>query len=234
MNGRARAAFFVLGLLVLGLGSAMFGRTYAGRPANKAPLVAAAADVGSQTARAARPRQAEVPRFVTYENPKGDPRSPEYDPSSLVQHGERLTNLFEREPRDEKWAAAMERAMLAPVTGDLKAVIPGIDNVTIECKTAVCKLRWTTQGEPTKVEDARVNAVLTQVYGGSALSRVVNNTAFLAYAGGPTPFATLKGQADEAAALLLQNRSHRLARLRAGTVPELLTKPVAPNEWPAP
>lgn len=136
MKRPASTTLFVLLLLALGAGAFLFGRNYhVKRRLAKAPAASSSSlehgDLAGSIAQQPAQRL-QVPRFVTFENSAGNPLSPDYDPSSLVQRGERLSALFDREPRDEAWASAVEKAALPAMSADLGSVIPGVNDVAIE------------------------------------------------------------------------------------------------------
>ncbi len=87
--------------------------------------------------------------------------APGYDPIKLgLALGPRA--LFNQEPRDPSWAPAMERLMTPLVQKDLHG-IPGIRDVSVDCRTTGCRVSYTAGGNEQNFAAAMV---LTALWGG--------------------------------------------------------------------
>jgi hypothetical protein len=108
----------------------------------------------------APPRWAPVLASHAYSAP-GMVGAPDYDPIKLgLALGPRV--VLSQEPRDAAWAPAMERLMAPLVTKDLGA-IPGIGNVSVECRTTGCWVTYTASDERQNFSAA---VVLIDLWGG--------------------------------------------------------------------
>lgn len=68
------------------------------------------------------------------------PSSPRYDPIRLAL-ALSPREVFDHEPRDARWAPAMEQRLLPDVQRDLGG-IPGIQDIQIDCRTSACRFSW--------------------------------------------------------------------------------------------
>ena len=123
-----------------------------------------------------------------------------------------MPQRFHLEPRDEAWAAAVEKEVAAVAERDLRALDQRM-SVRVECRTSICRLR---------LRSARAAgagaAFLKQVYGAQLLSTVTAPEAhgYLRMQDGPNPVP-----AAEAIARLRSRRAGFLFSLRTGrTKPE--------------
>ena len=89
-----------------------------------------------------------IPRAVSFE-PQGDsytlardPNDPHYDPSALVMAmNMRAADLFKAEPRDPRWAPALERRIEEVLTNDFSSVFPGQSfGVKSRCASSTCMI----------------------------------------------------------------------------------------------
>jgi hypothetical protein len=149
----------ILGVVVtLGRGST---RAPWNHPAEALPGATAAA-----VPRGALGSNSPPPSFVSTERVQRaehlrDPASPDYNPRAALVL-ERPIDLFGREPRNDAWAAPLERALAEAVHTDL-ARIPGAESVTVECKTTACKFAFAASRE-----NMILTKVLSALYGGTA------------------------------------------------------------------
>jgi hypothetical protein len=157
-----------------------------------------------------------------------NPSSPAYDPLRLVRESKvRVRSIFWAEPRDAVWADAMEQGLRAPLTADLQSALPGLSDLTIECRTTVCRFTWNANGG----RDLRARHVIRYLYGGAAIGVAKPNEMYVTYAGGKA-FSELKGRPREMLARLAADRSDRLPRLRAGEFPAEAYQAIPASEWP--
>lgn len=96
----------------------------------------------SPSANASRSRSRRHPPVVEIE--KGpvsdDPAEPGYDPVKLSHLGMSSTEIYEREPRDPVWAAAMEARVRERLVHDLGIVQPSARPTSVECRTSTCRI----------------------------------------------------------------------------------------------
>jgi hypothetical protein len=83
------------------------------------------------------PRFVEIPADV-----QQDPSRPGYDPRKVLRLGGRAGEIFAREPRNNSWASGMERGALADGLADLKRLVPDAPELTVECRTLTCLVKW--------------------------------------------------------------------------------------------
>jgi hypothetical protein len=122
---------------------ALVGYGTADRSPRPSPSEAAPEDRDSQ--RVGRRGAGEVararrPLIVTREaRPHSDPGEADYDPVRAALLGARLTDLYDREPRDESWAGAMEAQVARLLSSDLEVLFPGSD-LAVHCRTSSCRV----------------------------------------------------------------------------------------------
>jgi hypothetical protein len=83
-----------------------------------------------------------VPRLASGGVPalQSDPRAADYDALRLTQLAIPAREIFESEPRDERWAPVIERRITRSVDDDLASALSGARVAGIECHTMVCRL----------------------------------------------------------------------------------------------
>ena len=131
----------------------------------------AAAGPGDIPAQDGRQRSAgrAVPSFVS-QAPLGidtNPSSPGYDPIRLALA---ITpqKLFNGEPRHPTWAPAMESRLTSAVSRDLQR-IPGIGDISVECRTTGCKVSWSA---PDSRRSFAAGSLVNALWGGGVGGRV--------------------------------------------------------------
>jgi RNA polymerase sigma factor (sigma-70 family) len=88
---------------------------------------------------------------------KGPPGGPIFQPPGLSQLSHR--QAFAVEPRDEAWAAPIEKQLGPLITKDLRAVEPKLVDSKLECRSTLCRLTWQIgKGDP-KVVAGAVNFI---------------------------------------------------------------------------
>jgi hypothetical protein len=115
---------------------------------------------------------ASVPRFSPTSSgdlPELVPGRPGYDPARLIGII-RAREIFDQEPRDERWASAVEERLNHSVQAEVAQLVPDLGKIHIECRTSTCKYTWeNAEGSvPTGAGsyDTRVSEVLHLLYGG--------------------------------------------------------------------
>jgi len=124
-----------------------------------AAIVIAVAIAGYVTA----PRYVDTPRSVATEGPRVEPTSVARTPSrtlsvpavagprvrrGMAPHelrtaliaGDSYAGMFEREERDERWAAAVEGHLRESVTQYQRTMLPFANSVRLECRATACQV----------------------------------------------------------------------------------------------
>lgn len=116
---------------------------------------------GMPTEPASEPGRRPITRLVPRKVAQDDPRAADYDALLLAQMTE-VSNfdLFEREPRDEKWARGMEQALDDIVVDALAADFEGAEVASIECKTQSCVVSLAVDDERAKALHSYAQAYL--------------------------------------------------------------------------
>ncbi len=70
-----------------------------------------------------------------------NPSDPGYEPQKLMMQLS-MRQLFAHEPRDSAWATAVEKALGPMIDRDLRGIEPGLASTTLECRSNLCRLRW--------------------------------------------------------------------------------------------
>jgi hypothetical protein len=162
--------------------------------------------------------------------PSLDVTAADYDPVRLIEEQRQTSKaIFLAEPRDPVWADAMEKGLRDPLTNDLAATVPGITDLTIECRTTACRIAWDAHGG----EDPRARAVIRMLYGGAAMGHDGSHAMVVIYEGG-TAYKGFQGHAPELLARLSNDRAMRLPKLRAGEFSRHAYTQIPAGEWPQP
>jgi hypothetical protein len=138
---------------------------------------------------------------------------PDGKPREMIM-GLSTPQRFHLEPRDDSWAAALEKEAAAVVERDLRALDQGM-SVSLECKRSLCRVRL----RSAKAAAAGA-AFLKQVYGAELLSTITapEVQGYLRLRDGPGPEVAT---ATESIARLRSRRTGMLFSLRTGrTKPE--------------
>jgi hypothetical protein len=135
--------------------------------------------------------QPSIPKLrtgVTWDTPQLVPGQAGYDPTRFVGVV-KPSDVFDQEPRDDKWATAVETRLSAMVQQEVAGIVPDAGRVKIECRTSMCKFTWEgPQGESVSSPasyNGRMSEVIHVLYGGVGGGiRAGNNPAVWAiYAG---------------------------------------------------
>ena len=141
-------------------------RSAAGPGQRAADLARAEAKLTGPAARAYIDRRILAIRPAEAQPVQTDPAAPDYDPRKIV----RLVGvdvLFRAEPRNDAWASAVERGVAPRLESAVKAIIPEVASVTLECRTTTCAVAWALPPDrPPEVED-RLREVVRQLFPGS-------------------------------------------------------------------
>lgn len=119
-----------------------------------------------------------------------DPTAPDYDPLRLMSLAN-LSDIFAAEPRNPSWAPKVEGWLGDQVKSDVERLVPGARELTVECRTTICKLHWRCQVRAC----AAVRDVINGLYAGAAGSTTKPNEVLLVYGGGKF-FTDVIGRAD--------------------------------------
>src|SRR4051812_42006821 len=178
MRGQRFAALLVGGLLLGALGAA-FSRRPAS-PSSAGRRRCATPDTGEATLSGAKARAFITSRLLA-STPgaatpvETDPRAPAYDPNRLARVAN-IDTIFRAEPRNDTWAAAVERALTTPLEAAVRSLVPEVQSVTLECRTTACAVGWKLPQAATPATVARLREVVRQVFPGSG--RVVGSQRF--------------------------------------------------------
>jgi hypothetical protein len=239
-NPRSIAPLLIVGLLAVAAGTAaalLVPRQPGTATAATASTAERAAEPSQCTSEASGPRRRErarvaPPSFVT-PPPSGvqlDPRAANYDALALgplVTGG--LRNVFDGEPRDEAWAAPVEKGLGAALSKDAGG-IPGVSGIEVECRTTMCRVTWSAPAE----SQLKIQDLVRVLYGGAGFA-TRSGEVTIAYAGGDSPrYHDLKGRPDGVLADLQARRQESLPILRAGTADPNQYLHLKPQEWPEP
>jgi hypothetical protein len=135
-----------LGLAVSGAGGdhgpPVGGGAGAGSAGGARPQGAGRADeVAATPPRQCRGRSVAIPDLRGKPGIQVDPRANDYDPLVLARAGVSPLAIWGAEPRDARWAGAMESKLRPRLQADLAVMVPGkLDGVQLECRTASCKV----------------------------------------------------------------------------------------------
>lgn len=104
-----------------------------------------------------------LPRF---RDPRGngmklDLSSPGYNPRRLQKAGYSAAEIFEDEPRNERWASAVESQVGGQVSSDLQKLVPGAQEVTMECRSRSCRMTYVVPS----IEDMRAGRAFLRLLG---------------------------------------------------------------------
>ena len=153
---------------------------------------------------ARRPGSSRRPARVQGPARRGAPRGP-------MILGLTTPQRFHLEPRDEAWAASVEKPLAQMAERDLRAIDPGMAAVQVECRSDLCRLRF----RPGKERHAAV-AFLRQVYRADLPVPAVGGET-LAYLHVRDARQAVSG--DDSVAALRSARTTRLYSLRTGRLP---------------
>jgi len=151
-----------------------------------------------------------------------DISSPDYDPAKYATD---FGKLFDQEPRKPQWAPFLESTFSKLLKEDLSALLPGMGDVSLECKSVICRLQWTGAVQNRN----KMSAILVTLYNVDSF-QYDGKSAFLSFGGKQHQRFRESGQAliDNTSA----ERAKRLATLRAGKLPAGAYRHIAANEWP--
>jgi hypothetical protein len=188
-----------------------------------APAVARGGPAGTKPA---------APRFVTPAtaeeiNDRLVPGAPGYNPSKLA-HVIRLTELFEREPRNASWAEVIEREVPALAVQDTQRLLPGFRVTGMECHTTICRI--STRVDPgNEVLAKRLQHLLIP----GPVAEFAQNDWYVAFHG--NLYADVEmGNPEATMAKWKEIRSSMLKSARAGRYDYLHKEDhIDPDRWPA-
>jgi hypothetical protein len=86
---------------------------------------------------------ASPPRFLTKQAVpvQNDPTQPDYDPVQLSAVGHSFQDIFKAEPRNRRWASAIEHILDSRLAGDLPVFSGEAKIAGIECHTSSCEVK---------------------------------------------------------------------------------------------
>jgi protein-disulfide isomerase len=106
------------------------------------------------------------PRTAAGPAPETNPRQPGYDPQRLLMHLS-ARQLFAGEPRDDAWAAAVEKELAPLVDRDLRAVEPKLASTAVDCRSTLCRIGW----RAGRADEKAVAAAADYLFGGNGAQR---------------------------------------------------------------
>jgi hypothetical protein len=111
----------------------------AAEPVGESTVLAAAAGVPGNKAGG----RGVPPRFEpTSSSPvQSDPTRPDYDALKLSDIGYSMKDIYEAEPRNERWARAMESRLEKRLLGDLPAFSERGKLAGVECRSSSCEVK---------------------------------------------------------------------------------------------
>jgi hypothetical protein len=231
----ARRVVVALALFVAGVLAALIVRAFerSGRTGKAPParLVARMDQLSRRTAPGAsfaggqrRPPKLLVPATgAPSAMPEANPQAPGYDPVKLLYFMV-PTRIFSAEPRDPVWAEAVEKRLRPRLEKDLSTISPDISDVTMECRTSICRIAWKA---PPDLETV-TGDVVRFLYGGAAANRSRANELLVFYKGG---FYKDTGTADDLVRRIDEERSRLLASIHSGRAQHILAN-VPDKFWP--
>jgi hypothetical protein len=100
-----------------------------------------------------------------------DPKAPDYDARKLIKLTGDPMSVYEAEPRNPRWAPAVE-AQMGPLLKDtMRDLLPEVQDVKMECRSTICAVNWSLD-EASKGADYRARFAIVQLFPGlHALSR---------------------------------------------------------------
>jgi hypothetical protein len=196
---------------------------------SRAPAGFTAADGRSAAAgRALREKAAPKPPMFHEGTPviQDLPGAPGYDPTKFM-HLVSQSRVFEAEPRDPRWAPAVEAWMNQHLARDLSTILPEA-KVTVECRLTTC--RWTWQGSDPQ---ERIRWLQRTLYMGSVAEQTGTNELTITYYGDTVGFKGLTlGDPDGLFERLEQRRAKMLGIIREGRR-AYLDEYIPRAAWPA-
>jgi protein-disulfide isomerase len=130
--------------------------------------------------------------------------------------------IFAAEPRDEVWAAPIEKELGPLMEKDLRAIEPKVSDVSLECKSSLCRLRWRAgKGDPKALASA-VNFLYALPSGGRP---AFDESAYFLFLRSNISGTEQGATAESAIARIKARRSTMLYNVRTGraTAPGPLT-----------
>jgi hypothetical protein len=96
------------------------------------------------------------PKFVVRSEPYTDPSKLQYDQVRLMDEGVKASDIFAAEPRNEAWAAPLEKEMGGWLKGMLQDRFPNLKDFSFECRSRSCRLmhKTTSNAEHQAARDA--------------------------------------------------------------------------------
>lgn len=100
---------------------------------------------GEESRRKPRTEMRNVPEFSTreptIESVVTEPTDSRYDALAVLRTM-KITEagVFDREPRDESWAAKTESKIADLLRADFQKALPEVDSISVECRTSSCQL----------------------------------------------------------------------------------------------
>lgn len=231
---RRRAGRWLVTVVVpagLGLLLAVLLAGTSGAPARQEPRLAAQAlPIADGQASGAGLPQGTIPppRFSAAAQGSAvqvDPAAADYDPLRLMPFAT-VSDIFAAEPRHAAWAPKVEGWLSERVRADIEKLVPGARELTVECRTTICKLHWRCQ---VRVCGA-VRDVINGLYAGAAGSATKPNEVFLVYGGGKF-FVDVIRRPDELLARLEAKRREALETLRRGAAPASYYENIPAHGW---
>ena len=123
-----------------------------------------------------------APRFVVPAKPapalQTNPSQPDYDPTRF-KGIVKLSDVYQREPRNESWAGTVESHLTRGLGADLAKVLPGVTIEPVECRSTMCRVAWRGPGE----EERKVIQAIQVLYPPEGMGFGPNQELFLAYKG---------------------------------------------------
>jgi hypothetical protein len=178
-----------------------------------APKEASAAIATPEKVLAAKPSPANtntVPVFRTTrlraKRIETDPGRPGYDVSRLAALVPPW-DIFAQEPRNPKWATAVETTLKSRMEDELLRLAPEIKSVQVECRSTMCRVAF--DAPP---ESERIRSLFKVLYAGPGISSWRPDGLYTSY-NGTTFNGVPSGDADALFARLAQLRKMRLEKI---------------------
>ena len=149
-----------------------------------------------------------------------NPASDHYDPGRARPMLTPL-EIFLQEPRDPTWAAPVESWMSKHLASDLAAMVPAARDVTVECRTASCLIKYTGSPEVSR----QVKALYLALYVAAETDFIADGRILAILGGSAGPYGEVP-RSDQSAFM------QRMDDLRAALISQLDRKPHRVNAFP--